>query len=178
TRAADGTLEGAFLLRLNSTGTQVWLDSTFGGDTGLGIAIDSAWNAYVVGTSNAGEYFPLTSNAYQNTFKNAASQGFLAKLIIEADVKMQPQIASPNPVTHGTNLTYTLSAYNNGPDVSDGDTITDVLPAGTTFVSFSTTNGTCTPANVSNGNTFKCTRTGVLNKGNSWGPIKLSVKVN
>jgi uncharacterized repeat protein (TIGR01451 family) len=170
--------KGAFLLRLNSSGTQVWLDSTFGGDAGLGIAIDSAWNAYVVGTSNAGEYFPLTSTAYQSSFKNAASQGFLAKLIIEADVKMQPQIASPNPVTHGANLTYTLSAYNNGPDVSDGDTITDVLPAGTTFVSFSTTNGTCTHPNVGYGGTFKCTRTAVLNKGSYWGPVKLTVRVN
>jgi uncharacterized repeat protein (TIGR01451 family) len=177
-RYSNAPTKGAFLLRLNSTGKQVWLDSTFGGDAGLGIAIDSAWNAYVVGTSNAGEYFPLTSNAYQSSFKNAASQGFLAKLIIEADVKMQPQVASPNPVTHGTNLTYTLSAYNNGPDVSDGDTITDVLPSGTTFVSFSTTNGTCTHPNVGYGGTFKCTRTTVLNKGSYWGPVKLTVHVN
>jgi uncharacterized repeat protein (TIGR01451 family) len=177
-RYSTAPSKGAFLLRLNSTGTQVWLDSTFGGDAGFGIAIDSSWNAYVVGTSNAGEYFPLTSNAYQSSFKNAASQGFLAKLIIEADVKMQPQIASPNPVAHGANLTYTLSAYNNGPDVSDGDTITDVLPAGTTFVSFSTTNGTCTHPNVGYGGTLKCTRTAVLNKGSYWGPVKLTVHVN
>src|SRR5205823_3111238 len=128
--------KGAFLLRLNSTGTKVWLDSTFGGDAGYELAIDPAWNAYVVGTSNAGEYFPLTSNAYQSSFKSAASQGFLAKLIIEADAKMLIQGASPNPVTHNTNLTYTLAVYNNGPDVSDADTITDVLPSGTTFVSF------------------------------------------
>jgi large repetitive protein len=162
---------------LNSTGTKVWLDSTFGGDAGYGLAIDPAWNAYVVGTSNAGEYFPLTSNAYQSSFKSAASQGFLAKLIIEADVKAI-QSASPNPVTHGTSLTYTLSVFNNGPDVSDGDTITDVLPTGTTFVSFRTTNGSCSHPTPGSGGTFKCTRTGVLNKGSYWGPIKLTVHVN
>jgi hypothetical protein len=39
-------------------------------------------------------------------------------LIIEADAKVLIQGASPNPVTHGTNLTYTLAVYNNGPDVS------------------------------------------------------------
>jgi len=177
-RYSNAPGKGAFLLRLNSTGTKVWLDSTFGGDAGLGIAVDSAWNAFVVGTSATGEPFPLTSNAYQSNFKNAASQGFLTKLIIEADAKMLIQGASPNPVTHGTNLTYTLAVYNNGPDVSDGDTITDVLPAGTTFVSFSTTNGTCTHPNVGSGGTFKCTRAGVLNKGSYWGPLKLTVKVN
>jgi len=170
--------KGAFLARLNALGTALWLDSTFGGDSGLGIAVDKVWNAFVVGTSLPGEYFPLTSNAYQSSFKSAASQGFLAKLIIEADAKMLIQGASPNPVTHGSNLTYTLSVYNNGPDVSDGDTITDVLPAGTTFVSYSTTNGTCTHPAVGYGGTFKCTRSTGLNKGSYWGPVKLTVRVN
>jgi uncharacterized repeat protein (TIGR01451 family) len=81
-------------------------------------------------------------------------------------------------VTHGSNLTYTLAVYNNGPDVSDGDTITDVLPAGTTFVSYSTTSGTCTHPAVGYGGTFKCTRSTALNKGSYWGPVKLTVKVN
>ena len=81
-----------------------------------------------------------------------------ASEIIEADVKAI-QSASPNPVTHGTNLTYTFSAFNNnGPDISDGDTITDVLPSGTTFVSFSTTNGTCTHPAVGSGGTFNAQR--------------------
>jgi uncharacterized protein len=141
------------------------------------VAVDKAWNAYVVGSSLPGEYFPLTSNAYQSSFKSAASQGFLAKLIIEADVKAIA-FASPSPVTHGTNLTYSLSVFNNGPDVSDGDTLTDVLPSGTTFVSFSTTNGVCTHPSVGVGGTFKCTRTGVLNKSSYWGPVKVTVKVN
>jgi uncharacterized repeat protein (TIGR01451 family) len=180
-RYSNGPSKGAFVLRLNSTGNKVWLDSTFGGDAGWGIAVDSAWNALVVGTSLKGEYFPITTSpypAYQSSFKNAASQGFVAKLIIEADAKMLIQGASPNPVTHGTNLTYTLAAYNNGPDVSDGDIITDVLPAGTTFVSYSTTNGTCTHPAVGYAGTFKCTRSTALNKGSYWGPVKLAVRVN
>jgi uncharacterized repeat protein (TIGR01451 family) len=177
-RYSNAPTKGAFLLRLNSTGTKVWLDSTFGGSEGLGIAIDKAWNAFVVGDSAKGYYFPLTSNAYQSSFKNANSQGFLAKLIIEADAKMLIQGASPNPVTHGTNVTYTLAAYNNGPDVSDGDTITDVLPSGTTFVSFSTTSGTCSHPAVGSWGTFKCTRSTSLNKGSYWGPVKLTVHVN
>jgi uncharacterized repeat protein (TIGR01451 family) len=179
-RYSTAPSKGAFLMRLTSTGTKVWLDSTFGGDAGYGVAIDAAWNAYVAGSSIAGEYFPITTSpypAYQSSFKSAASQGFLAKLIIEADVKMI-QSASPSPVTHGSNLTYTLSVFNNGPDVSNTDTITDVLPSGTTFVSFSTTSGTCTHPAVGSGGTFKCTRSTALNKGASWGPVKLTVHVN
>jgi hypothetical protein len=68
--------------------------------------------------------------------------------------------------------------FNNGAAVSDGDTLTDVLPAGTTFVSFSTTNGNCTSPNVGSGGTFKCMRSGVLNKGSYWGPITLTIHVN
>src|SRR5207248_2012773 len=147
---------GAFLVRLNQTGTALWLDSTFGGNGGNAIAVDAAWNAWLVGDSNAGNYFPITSNAYQSSFKNASSQGFLAKLIIEADVKALTQKTSPSPVPHGGNLTYTFAVYNNGPDVSDGDTLTDVLPAGTTFVSFTNTNGTCSHPAVGSGGTFRC----------------------
>jgi len=76
-------------------------------------------------------------------------------------------------------LTYTLAVYNNGPDVSDGDTLTDVLPANTTIVSFTNTNGTCThPAVWGSGGTFKCTRSSLLNKGSYWGQITLTVHVN
>ncbi len=39
---------------------------------------------------------------------------------------------SPDPVTAGTDLTYTITATNNGPSNSGGDvTVTDPLPAGT-----------------------------------------------
>jgi len=156
----------------------LWLDSPFGGDTGNAIAVDPAWNAWVAGVSDAANYFPITANAYQSSFKSAQSQGFIAKLIIEADVKALTQKISANPVAHGSNLTYTFAIYNAGPDVSDGDTLTDVLQAGTTFVSFSTTNGTCTPPKVGSGGTFQCMRSAVLNKGSYWGPITLTVHVN
>src|SRR4029077_66599 len=157
---SNAPVTGGFLIRLKSSGTALWLDSAFGGHYGTAIAIDSAWNAFVVGSSLIGDYFPLTANAFQSSFKGS-SQGFLSKLIIEADLKLTAS-ASPNPVPRGTNLTYSFSALNNGPDVSDGDSLTDVLPSGTTFVSFSTTSGTCTHPAVGSGGTFKCTRTSTL----------------
>jgi len=176
-RYSNAPALGGFLLRLNSTGTSLSLDSTFGGDTANAIAVNAAWNAWVVGTSKSGEYFPITGTPYQSSFKGAASQGFLAKLIVEADVKITAG-ASPNPVTANNNVTYTFSVLNNGPDVSDGDTLTDVLPNGTTFVSFSNTNGSCTHPAVASGGVFKCTRSVPLLKAHAWGPITLTVHFN
>src|SRR5207247_1918041 len=45
---------------------------------------------------------------------------------------------SPDPVTEGDNLTYTIMVHNAGPQTATGVTMTDVLPPDTTFVSLST----------------------------------------
>lgn len=50
---------------------------------------------------------------------------------------------SPDPVTAGNNLTYTLSVTNNGPNAAANVVVTDTLPAGVSFVSASGTNWTC-----------------------------------
>ncbi len=42
---------------------------------------------------------------------------------------------SPDPVTAGNNLTYTVTVTNNGPDAATSASWSDTLPAGTTFVS-------------------------------------------
>ena len=42
--------------------------------------------------------------------------------------------ASPDPAVAGSELTYTLTVDNNGPSDSSDSTITDPLPAGTTYV--------------------------------------------
>src|SRR5678809_190155 len=48
---------------------------------------------------------------------------------------------SPDPVTTGNDLTYTVTVTNNGPDTATSVTVTDNLPAETTFVSCSSTGG-------------------------------------
>ena len=62
----------------------------------------------------------------------------------EADVAIT-KTASPEPVNQGTNLTYTLQVTNNGPAVAQGVTVSDnPLPPEVSYVSVSTTQGSCT----------------------------------
>ncbi len=58
---------------------------------------------------------------------------------------------SPNPVTLGNNLTYTI-AVSNGPAAATGVVVSDTLPASVTFVSASPTQGSCSQA----GGTVTC----------------------
>src|SRR3989475_171744 len=50
---------------------------------------------------------------------------------------------SPDPVLAGTNITYTLTVTNNGPSDATGVSLSDAIPAGTSFVS-ATGGGTLT----------------------------------
>jgi uncharacterized repeat protein (TIGR01451 family) len=51
---------------------------------------------------------------------------------------------SPNPATLGKNVTWTMVVTNNGPNNATGVIVADPVPAGTTYVSSSATQGTCT----------------------------------
>lgn len=51
---------------------------------------------------------------------------------------------SPDPVSIGTNLTFALGVTNSGPDEATAVTLSDPLPAGTTFVSATASQGSCT----------------------------------
>jgi uncharacterized repeat protein (TIGR01451 family) len=51
--------------------------------------------------------------------------------------------AAPNPVAAGSNLTYSITVTNNGPDSAQGVAVTDALPAGVTFVSATASTGSC-----------------------------------
>ncbi|PYQ49294.1 MAG: hypothetical protein DMF59_13930, partial [Acidobacteria bacterium] len=48
---------------------------------------------------------------------------------------------APNPVVAGTNLTYTITLTNAGPDPASSVSLTDAIPANTTFVSMMQTAG-------------------------------------
>jgi len=168
----------AFFINLSGSGKALLTSSFLGGfgqEQGTGIWVDRSWNSYLTGTTTSTS-FPVTSNAYQSTLKGSQAV-FVTKKIIDADLSLTASPA-PSPVTHGANLTYTYAVTNNGPDSSDGDTLSTSIPAGTTFVSFTTTTGKCSSLAVGATGAFTCTRGSLLLAGHSWGPITLTVKVN
>lgn len=51
---------------------------------------------------------------------------------------------APDPVSNGSNVTYTITVTNNGPDTATGVTLADTLPSsGVTFVSATPSQGNC-----------------------------------
>jgi uncharacterized repeat protein (TIGR01451 family) len=69
---------------------------------------------------------------------------------------------SPDPVTVGNNLTYTITVSNNGPETATGVILTDTLPSSVTYVSATSTLGSCSES----GNTVTC-NIGTLSNGAS-----------
>jgi Beta-propeller repeat len=69
---------GAFVTELNATGAAMVFSTYLGGsepDVGNGIAVDSAGNAYVTGTTVSTD-FPVTSGAFMTAFGGDASVSF------------------------------------------------------------------------------------------------------
>lgn len=82
--AFQSSLQGgtnAFVVELDSTGTNVVYATYLGGDTtdaAHGIAVDAAGNAFVTGETSSGD-FPKTSNAFQDTL-NGPTDAFVTEL--------------------------------------------------------------------------------------------------
>ncbi|HKQ76044.1 MAG TPA: hypothetical protein VJ810_20285 [Blastocatellia bacterium] len=70
------------------------------------------------------------------TDPNAANNTAMAttNVLAQADLAVT-KADSPDPVLAGANITYTLNLTNNGPGAASNTTVTDAVPANTTFVS-------------------------------------------
>ncbi len=86
---------------------------------------------------------PCSSASDPNCANNSATTSVAVASPTQADVAIT-KTASPEPVDQGTNLQYTLQVTNNGPATAQGVTVSDPLPAEVSYVSSSTTQGTCT----------------------------------
>ncbi|HEX7771764.1 MAG TPA: SBBP repeat-containing protein, partial [Pyrinomonadaceae bacterium] len=137
-----GTSHDAFITKLAPSGSSLVHSTYFGGsstDSGRGIAVDSAKNIYVIGTTSSTD-FPKV-NPLQPGFGGGVDV-FIAKLSPAPDVEVTMS-DTPDPVAVGSNLTYTITLKNIGELPATGVTLTDTLPAGATLVSANSTAGTC-----------------------------------
>ncbi|GAB4573329.1 MAG: hypothetical protein Kow0077_15370 [Anaerolineae bacterium] len=82
---------------------------------------------------------------------------------------------SPDPVAPGSNITYGIDVTNVGGTTATNATLTDDLPAGTTFVSLTSAAGwSCTTPAVGSGGTVSCSAASVA----SGGPYSFTLVVN
>ena len=122
-----------------------------GSDVGFGIAVDSAGNAYVTGTTTSTEAsFPdgdgFGALTGPDTTFNGDIDAFVAKIseisiTTEADIGV---VISPllGPAQVGSFLTYQITISNLGPEEARGVTLSYTLPSRVTLVDASGT-GTC-----------------------------------
>jgi uncharacterized repeat protein (TIGR01451 family) len=84
----------------------------------------------------------------------------------------------PSQAAAGSNVSYTIDVFNNGPGASDIATLSDHIPAGTTFVSVTPpATWTCTNPNPQQGNTLNCTSNSTLPAGSD-DTFTLVVQIN
>ena len=107
---------------------------------------------------------------------NTATTTTLAKSGADLELTLAD---SPDPVVAGTDLTYTIDLTNHGPLDADNVSITEALPAGTTFVSLSSPAGwsATTPA-VGSAGTVTITRPLFANAANSTFTLVVRVAPN
>src|SRR5580698_7614353 len=90
--------------------------------------------------SNTANIGPTTNDL--NVANNTSTATTIVASPSQADVAIV-KTAAPQPVDQGATLTYTLQVTNNGPAVAQNVNVSDPLPSQVSFVSVSTTQGTC-----------------------------------
>ena len=86
-------------------------------------------------------FFP-SGNVVVTTIESTGFGGFFVLRPLFADLAVTVT-DSPDPVVSGQNVTYTFSIRNQGPTYSSNTTLTDTLPPSLTFVSATSSQGTC-----------------------------------
>jgi uncharacterized repeat protein (TIGR01451 family) len=168
-----------FVSEFNPSGKALLFSTYLGGtgnDYGQGISVGSAGNIYVAGQTSSAD-FPTTTGAFQTVFHGPDGGGtdaFVSRIALTA-ADMAVTNSAPGSVTSGSNLTYTIVATNDGPDTASSVKVTDKTPTGTTFVSVSTTLGSCTAPPVGGKGTVTC-KVSSLAKASSF-TVTLVVKV-
>ena len=159
--AVQPTLGGSmdmFVAKLDALGAPMHYSTYLGGsdtETKLiyvrhAVAVNAEGGAYVVGVTESAD-FPTTIGAFQPAFGGGVSDAFLVKIEDDspppqfADISVSG-VATPDPVTIGEVLTYTMMVSNMGLAMATDTMLTSILPVGTTFVSATPSQGSCNEA--------------------------------
>jgi uncharacterized repeat protein (TIGR01451 family) len=94
----------------------------------------------------------VVNNTGQVTTTNDGSDQSSASTCVQAVVDLSvTKVGSPATQVLGTgNITWTMVVTNNGPSADTGVVVSDPMPAGNTYVSSTTTQGTCTGGAILN----------------------------
>ncbi len=150
--------DDVFVTKFDPAGNTLSYSTYLGGsglDHGNGIAVDSTGSAYLTGASGSVD-FPVL-NPFQPANAGGQSDAFVTKFgPAGADLAVS-KADTPDPVTAGSDLTYSLAVTNNGPDVAANTTLTDPLPGNTTFQSLTAPAGwSCITPPVGSTGTISC----------------------
>jgi uncharacterized repeat protein (TIGR01451 family) len=146
----------AFVVKINPTGTRLAFSTYFGGngaDRALAVAVDGSGNVYIGGatfSTNLPTQGPIMTDRDDE-------DGFVVKIgnaFVDLSVAVS---AAPEPVRSESNLTYTITVQNAGPDAAGNVAVMFVVPAGTTFVSADVPGGSCTTPTPGGTGTVTCT---------------------
>ncbi|MGH9424005.1 MAG: DUF11 domain-containing protein, partial [Thermoanaerobaculia bacterium] len=143
--AADGStgIEGAYLDDNNDTGA-AWIWKRAAGVWTQGQKLIGGGAA----TPAAGQGFSVSLSADATTaivggvFDNS-NAGAAWVFAVSANLTISKLIMGTPPFPAGGTLTYAINVVNNGPATATSVVVTDNLPAGTTFVSATPTQGSC-----------------------------------
>jgi len=131
----------AFVTRFNASGSALVYSTYLGGsavEETRAIALDAS-GVYLAGSTESTN-FP-TVHPLQSTH-GGWSDGFLAKLV-EPSADLTIMKVATGAFVIGEPSTFTITVTNGGPTAADDVTVTDVLPAGATFVSATPSQGSC-----------------------------------
>jgi uncharacterized repeat protein (TIGR01451 family) len=92
------------------------------------------------------------------TFVSSADSARIHSSLVVAVADLSiSKVDTPDPVNTGSNITYTITVTNDGPDAATNASWTDTLPSGTSFVSLSSAGGWgCTQPEVGDVGTVSC----------------------
>jgi uncharacterized repeat protein (TIGR01451 family) len=166
--------QNAYVTEMNPAGSALLFSSFFGGTCCIwpaSLAVDSLGSIYLTGYT--GGDLLVTPNAFQQTFGGGQTDAFVEKIAtVASDAQVNNSAATS--VATGTDLTYTITAANAGPDPATKVVVTDTVPTGASYVSVTASTGSCKP---NAGNTKVTCNIGNLAV-NATVTISLTVKVD